>query len=193
MKLRVHTLPFRQNQDLGNGKQADQCDDDRNPLVQRGLIEGVAQRPGHRVHADGTDDQPNDTGHQALDRRSRSDGPDGAHGEDHDPEELRRTDFKRNRCHDRRAEQQKNGAHLTADKRRTDIRAQSESAPALFGHFVAVQHGGDGGRRARHVDQDAGNGAAIDGAAVDGAQKDQGGDRRHVESEGHEQGDPQGR
>src|SRR5919106_1568501 len=74
----------RQIYDFGNSKQADDDGDEVEPVPEVQAAEGVAQRSGLRINANGRQHQTDAAGQKALDQRSSSECADKRYSHDGD-------------------------------------------------------------------------------------------------------------
>ena len=92
----------------------------------------------------------------------------------------------------RRDQQQRDSTDKAADTGRNRRQTDGVERLALLGHGIAVQTGGGGAGGAGCVDQNGGDGAAVDCGGIDGRQHDQCGRGVHAIRNGDQQSDTHG-
>jgi hypothetical protein len=108
-----------------------------------------AEQQAHHGHA------------HAFERRAARHRGAGQQPEQHDGEDLRRAELKRDADQQRRSEHHDQDAEGCSEERRDHGDAQRRTALALPGHRVAVQASDGVGRMRRHVEQDRADRAAV--------------------------------
>ena len=173
---------------LTHGEQADHdgdvLDTAHEVIVSFGAEADVA---GNGVDADGSDQNAQAAADQALFHILAGDVADDAQAEHRQQEELGRAELQRKLRQLRTDEPQAQHGHKAADIARKRSGAQGASRLALLRQRVAVDGGRGGGGGAGRVEQNGGNGAAVDRAAVNAEEHQNALRRLHTKGHGQQQ------
>ncbi len=153
---------FHEDKDLGHGEKSDHRAGDIDAVVKLINTKHVARGPFHRVHADGGEDEPEGTAHEALDHGAGGDAGDDGESEEGEPEIFRTAEFHRKLCKERCEGVEGNAGEKPAEEGSGAGGAERFARASLFGELIAVECGRSRSRSARGVDQDGADGAAED-------------------------------
>ena len=189
----VHTIGLQrcleQVDHRWQGIEADEQDDDVDAVEDLQLAESVAIAAKDGIGADHRDEHAEAGADEPLERVSSQKKDDARKAEDGDPEHLGRAEQQRYLGEWRGEQHQREGAGDTADGRRDDRYLQGKAAFALLRHGVAVEGGGDSGRRAGNAQEHGRNSATIHRTIVDARHQAEGDQRFETEGEGNEHRD----
>ena len=175
-------------QHLRKGEYANQHRDKGHTAHKIVSVHGKADCAAHTVNADSCQEQTDKTAHNTLDNTAGGNARDNAETEDSQSKIFRLGKLQRNLRQLRCQQNQADGTENTAEGAGQSGKTESTSRlPQLRRHRIAVQRRCRAGGRARRVDEDGRDGAAVDGAAVNAAEHGESRGGRHAVSEGHRQ------
>ena len=153
-------------QALGEGEQADQQRDEADAAHQVHRSEGKAVHAAHAVDADGGQQQADDAADDALDDGFARQACHNADAEHSQRKVFLCAELQGYLSQQGGEDAQADGAEQTAEQRGQGGDAQGTAGlTQLVGHGIAIQSRGSGGGGARGVQQNGGNGAAVNAAA----------------------------
>ena len=184
-------LSLRLGHHLHKGKQTDEADREVKPQIQALHAEGQARAAGHRVCADAGDQQTDAGRHHALAQAVAGNSGDDGQAEQTHQKVFCRAEHRGDLGHLRREEEQHQRGENAAEGGGVQRNLQRRLGAPLLVERIAVQHGRRGVRRARRVDEDGADAAAVAACAVNAQQEHHARNRRHLVGKRQEQDDAQ--
>ena len=175
---------LEEDEDLRQREQADDRDEEVDPVIEMHLAEGEARHAGLRVDADHRQPQPERGGKGGLGLVGRRDAAQRHEGQREEREILRRPEQQRHLHQLRRQQHQPPGGEERADEGGDARQRQRLARPALLGHRVAVEAGHHRRLVAGDVEQDRADPPAIHRPVIDRGQQDQRRRRAEAQREG---------
>ena len=132
---------FEENEDLGQGEEADDCDEEVEPVIEMHLAEGEARHTGLGIHADGGEAEAQCRCEGRLGLVGRGHPAKRHEGEREEREILGRSEQQGDLDQLRRQQDQAPGGQEGPDEGRDARERQRFARKTLLGHRVAVENG----------------------------------------------------